>query len=298
MITNAKCSEEKRDSMRAYGGQVIVAKDGLPADHPEHYVNLEATLVERHKGEGYFGVDQYENLDNPEAYYQTLGPEIWRQTEGAVTHFVAGGSTGGTVSGTGRYLKDKSGGKVRVLLPDPVGSVLLGAFHNPGSDQAEGAPQGGKPHAPLEEGVLAAGKYAVEGVGKDSVPGTMAFEHVDAVLSVTDKQAVDMCLRMAHEEGVLAGGSSGLNVHGAVELSARVPAGSVIVTVLPDTGLKYLSKIYNKEWRESKGLDGGPAGTAAAAADKQAGASAARQAAGFKLAGAPQDTDPLAPLLK
>ena len=239
-ITNAKCSQEKRDSMAAYGGRLIVAKDGLPADHPEHYVNLEATLCARH--DDYFPVNQYENPDNPDAYYRTLGPEIWRQTSGRVTHFIAGGSTGGTVSGTGKFLKEKSRGRVKVLMPDPVGSVMYGAYH-----AGEGKP--------IERGVLAAGKYAVEGVGKDSVPGTMNFGVVDAMLSVTDKQCFDMCLRMSREEGLLTGGSSGLNVHAAVELSGRCAPGAVIVVVLPDSGIKYLSKIYSPEWRRSKGFE-------------------------------------------
>ena len=239
-ITNTKCSQEKRDSMAAYGGQLIVAKDGLAADHPEHYVNLEATLCDRN--ENYFPVNQYENPDNPDAYYKTLGPEIWKQTKGKVTHFIAGGSTGGTVSGTGKYLKEASKNTVKVLMPDPVGSVMYGAYHGDGT--------------PVPTGVLAAGKYSVEGVGKDSVPGTMNFSVVDAMLSVTDKQCFDMCLRLSREEGLLTGGSSGLNMHAAVELSGRCNPGAVIVVVLPDSGIKYLSKIYSPEWRRSKGFEG------------------------------------------
>ena len=192
--------------MAACGGKLIVAKDGLAADHPEHYVNLEATLCERNAS--YFPVNQYENPDNPDAYYRTLGPEIWKQTRGRVTHFIAGGSTGGTVSGTGKYLKEASKDQVKVLMPDPVGSVMYGAYHGDGK--------------PVERGVLAAGKYNVEGVGKDSVQGTMNFGVVDAMLSVTDKQCFDMCLRLSREEGLLTGGSSGLNMHAAVELSGPV----------------------------------------------------------------------------
>jgi len=240
VITNAKCSEEKRESMRAYGGEVIVAEENLPADHPEHYVNLEATLCERNTR--YFGVDQYENADNPDAYYNTLGPEIWEQTSGEVTHFVAGGSTGGTMSGTSRFLKEASEGRVQTLMPDPVGSVLWGAYHGDGT--------------PAEEGALAAMKYKVEGVGKDSVPGALSFENVDAMLSVTDKEAFDMCRRLSETEGVLAGGSGGLNVHAAVELSERLDKGT-IVTVLPDSGVKYLSKIFNSSWRDQNGLKDG-----------------------------------------
>ena len=279
-ITNAKCSKEKRDSMAAYGGQLIVAKDGLPADHPEHYVNLEATLCERN--ESYFPVDQYENPDNPDAYYRTLGPEIWHQTRGKVTHFIAGGSTGGTVSGTGRFLKKKSKGRVKVLMPDPVGSVMLGAYHGDGK--------------PVKSGVLAAKSYAVEGVGKDSVPGTMNFDVVDAMLSVTDKQCFDMCLRMSREEGLLTGGSSGLNMHAAVELSGRVKPGSVIVAVLPDSGIKYLSKIYSPEWRQSKGFEApkedGTDSDESEAQDPQQEMNAHRVSSALELAGS-KSTDPL-----
>ena len=149
-ITNAKCSQEKRASMAAYGGKLIVAKDGLPADHPEHYVNLEHTLCDANPT--FFPINQYENPDNPDAYYRTLGPEIWKQTKGKVTHFIAGGSTGGTVSGVGKYLKEASKNTVKVLMPDPCGSVMYGAYHGDGT--------------PVPTGVLAAGKYSVEGVGK------------------------------------------------------------------------------------------------------------------------------------
>mmetsp|Transcript_3936 Transcript_3936/g.13153 ORF Transcript_3936/g.13153 Transcript_3936/m.13153 type:complete len:441 (-) Transcript_3936:71-1393(-) len=241
-ITNAKCSQEKRDSMAAYGGKLIVAKDGLPADHPEHYVNLEHTLCAANPT--FFPINQYENPDNPDAYYRTLGPEIWKQTKGKVTHFIAGGSTGGTVSGVGKYLKEASKNTVKVLMPDPCGSVMYGAYHGDGT--------------PVPTGVLAAGKYSVEGVGKDSVPGTMNFRVVDAMLSVTDKQCFDMCLRLSREEGLLTGGSSGLNMHAAVELSGRCNPGAAIVVVLPDSGIKYLSKIYSPEWRQSNGFEDDP----------------------------------------
>eukprot|EP00740_Mantoniella_antarctica_P004475 CAMPEP_0181366236 /NCGR_PEP_ID=MMETSP1106-20121128/10568_1 /TAXON_ID=81844 /ORGANISM="Mantoniella antarctica, Strain SL-175" /LENGTH=354 /DNA_ID=CAMNT_0023481515 /DNA_START=49 /DNA_END=1113 /DNA_ORIENTATION=- len=286
-ITNAKCSQEKRDSMAAYGGKLIVAQDGLAADHPEHYVNLEATLCARRSD--YFPINQYENPDNPGAYYQTLGPEIWRQTGGGVTHFIAGGSTGGTVTGTGRFLKEASRGRCKVLMPDPVGSVMLGAYHGDGTAVVIGA--------------LAAKSYAVEGVGKDSVPGCVDFSIVDAMLSVTDKQCFDMCLRLSREEGLLTGGSSGLNMHAAVELSGRCKPGAVIVVVLPDSGVKYLSKIYSPAWRRSKGFEtqedeaDAPAGAdtdadAGAARDPQRDANLARVSSAFKLSGT-SNTDQL-----
>jgi len=240
VITSKKCSEEKRGSMRAFGGQVIIADDGLAADHPEHYVNLESTLCEQN--ENYFGIDQYENQHNPEAYYTSLGPEIWQQTRGRVTHFVAGGSTGGTVTGTGAYLKHVSDNQVQVLMPDPVGSVIFEHWAK---------------HVPENE--LQASGYKVEGVGKDSIPGTLDLSFVDAMISVTDKQSIQMCQTLSSTAGALVGGSSGLNVYAAVELSKELGRQNpsrefTIVTVLPDSGLKYLSKIYNQTWCEENGF--------------------------------------------
>jgi len=233
IITNTKTSAEKVQVMRAYGGDVTVTRGGVPADHPEHYQNIELKLCEENSS--FFSVNQYGNPDNPAAYYHSLGPEIWQQTQGRVTHFVAGASTGGTVSGTAQYLKDQ--GDVKAVIVDPVGSVLWEYF-------ARGVP--------ADE--LKASKYEVEGVGKDSIPDALDTSIVDAIIQATDKDAFDMCKRLS-ETGVLAGGSSGLNVHGAVELSKRLDSGC-IVTVLPDSGLKYLSKVYNEEWLEEKGLSG------------------------------------------
>lgn len=235
VITNEKTSKEKCDAMRAYGGEVILGPSGVPADHPEHYQNIAVRLCKENAD--YFDVDQYDNPNNPEAYYRTLGPEIWMQTKGKVTHFVAGGSTGGTISGTGRFLKDMNP-DIKVLLPDPVGSVFWDYWvHRVPADKLE------------------AKSYQCEGVGKDSIPGAINFDVVDKMVQVTDQQSFAMCRRLAKTEGMLVGGSAGLNLHAAVEMSARAPPGSVIVAILCDNGVKYLSKVYNDDWIKAKGYD-------------------------------------------
>lgn len=237
VITNEKTSKEKCDAMRAYGGEVIVAPSGVPADHPDHYQNMAVTLCKENAD--YFDVDQYDNPNNPEAYYRTLGPEIWMQTKAKVTHFVAGGSTGGTISGTGRFLKDMNP-KIHVMLPDPVGSVFWDFW----------AKQ-------MAEKELKAKSYQCEGVGKDSIPGAIDFNVVDDMMQVTDKQSFTMCRRLAQKEGMLVGGSAGLNLHAAVELSKTAKPGSVIVAILADNGVKYLTKIYNEDWIKAKSFDDG-----------------------------------------
>jgi len=231
VVTNSKCSTEKVNIMRAFGGEVVVGPSGIPADHPEHYQNIAIRMCE--EDPSCYDLDQYGNQLNPETYYATLGPEIWADTGGRVTHFVAGGSTGGTMSGTARYLKEQNPA-VRAVMPDPVGSVFFPFWKQK-----------------VPEAELEAGSYQVEGVGKDSIPTTMHFDVVDDMLQVRDTTAVDVCLEVGRQSGVLIGGSSGLNVAGAVELSGQIGEG-VIVTVLPDSGFKYLSKIYDPAWREAK----------------------------------------------
>uniref|UniRef100_A0A7S4DLW3 Tryptophan synthase beta chain-like PALP domain-containing protein n=1 Tax=Lotharella globosa TaxID=91324 RepID=A0A7S4DLW3_9EUKA len=234
IITSPKCSQEKQDAIRAYGAELLVTRGGLKPDDPEHYMNMETTLVDENPHD-YFGVNQYENQLNPLAHYLTLGPEIWRQTDGSVTHFVAAGSTGGTLSGTSKYLKEKSNGRVRSIMADPIGSVFYAYF---------------------KTGVLLEpGKFEVEGVGKENIPGTMNFDVVDDAIRVTDAQAFQTCHDMASKEGIMAGGSGGLNVFAATELASRLDEAATIVTVIPDSGIKYLSKIYNKDYCESLGIE-------------------------------------------
>ncbi|KAL3149143.1 hypothetical protein ABBQ32_001978 [Trebouxia sp. C0010 RCD-2024] len=235
VITNEKTSKEKCDAMRSYGGEVIVAPSGVAADHPDHYQNLAVTLCKQHAD--YFDVDQYDNPNNPEAYYRSLGPEVWMQTKSRVTHFVAGGSTGGTISGTGRFLKDMNP-NIMVMLPDPVGSVFWDYWANR-----------------IAQKELKPKSYQCEGVGKDSIPGAIDFDVVDDMMQVTDKQSFTMCRRLAQKEGMLVGGSAGLNLHAAVEISKTAKPGSVIVAILADNGVKYLTKIYNNDWIKAKNFD-------------------------------------------
>jgi cysteine synthase len=249
IITSPKCSAEKMDAIVSYGATLLVSPPGCPEGDPNHYMEIETRLAG--ENEGWFSVNQYENKKNSEAHYLTLGPEIWEQTDGKVTHFVAGGSTGGTVSGVGRSLKEKSGDRVHVTIADPVGSVLSEAFgrHEEGhtNDPGDG---------------LKASKFHVEGVGKGSVPGVMEFEFVDSAVSVTDQQSFDMCHRLSSSEGMLVGGSGGLNVFAALRLAESVtgPDGgpALIVTVCPDSGIKYLSKVFNSEWLKGQGFPGVP----------------------------------------
>lgn len=233
ITTNKKCSSEKMNAIRAYGAELIVTADGVAPDSPEHYMNVPAvyTAAEPDK---YFDIDQYENQRNPEAYYKTLAPEIWEQTAGTVTHFVAAASTGGTVSGCGRYLKEQNPA-VHVVMPDPVGSIFKQFYETGQHEKAK--------------------KYLVEGVGKDSIPGALDLKVVDEVLVVTDQDAFRMCHRMCREEGVLAGGSAGLNVCAAVEIANRASEPCTIVTILCDSGVKYLSKVYNSEYLEQNKIE-------------------------------------------
>jgi len=234
VITNQKTSKEKIDAMKAYGGEVIVAPSGVPADHPDHYQNIESTMCA--KNPNYYGVNQYDNPYNADAYEKTLGPEVWSQTKGAVTHFVAGGSTGGTITGTGRYLKSVDP-TIKIVLADPKGSVLWDYFVN---------------DVPEEE--LEPKSWEVEGVGKDSIPGVLDTDVIDGAVLGDDKSSFRTVRMVAESSGVLLGGSSGLNLHAARVLSSHIEEGT-IVTVLCDSGVKYLSKIFNDEWLEAKGLD-------------------------------------------
>ena len=220
-----KVAQDKISVLRAYGADVVVCPSSVPPSHPESYYSV----ARRMAGElpGAWQPDQYANPENPASHYQSTGPEIWAQTEGRVTHFVAGIGTGGTISGAGRYLKDVSGGRVRVIGADPEGSVYSGGSGRP---------------------------YLVEGVGEDIWPQTYDRAVCDEVIAITDAESFLMTRRLAREEALLAGGSSGLAVAVALRVAQNAGPEDVIVVLLPDGGRGYLSKIFNDEWMADYGF--------------------------------------------
>jgi cystathionine beta-synthase len=223
-----KMSQEKVRLLKAYGAEVVITPTAVPPDHPDHYVVKAKQIVRETPGA--ILANQFYNPVNPEAHYATMGPEIWEQTEGKVTHFVAGAGTGGTVSGVGKFLKEKNP-KIRIIAGDPIGSLYT-HYHRT-RVMGEGHP------------------YKVEGIGGDKIPTTLWFDAIDEFRQIPDRTSFTMARRLAREEGILAGGSAGLNVWLALEIARELddPA-ALVVTVLADTGERYLSKVFNDEWMQ------------------------------------------------
>ena len=223
-----KMSQEKVKLLKAYGAEVVITPTAVPPDHPDHYIQKAKQIVKETPGA--ILADQFYNELNPEAHYRSTGPEIWEQTGGKVTHFVAGAGTGGTVSGAGKYLKEQNP-KVRVIAGDPIGSLYT-HYHRT-KKMGEGHP------------------YKVEGIGGDKIPTTIWFDQIDEFRQVPDRTSFTMARRLAREEGILAGGSAGLNVYLALEVARELDSpDALVVTILCDTGERYLSKVFSDEWMQ------------------------------------------------
>ncbi|RYJ06067.1 MAG: cystathionine beta-synthase, partial [Actinomycetales bacterium] len=219
-----KVSEDKRNTLKAYGAQVVVCPTAVPPDHPDSYYNVSDRLVR--ETEGAWKPDQYSNPAGPASHYETTGPEIWRDTEGAITHFVAGVGTGGTISGAGRFLKEQRS-DLKVIGADPEGSVYSGGTGRP---------------------------YLVEGVGEDFWPSAYDPDIADEIIAVSDADSFEMTRRLAREEGLLVGGSCGMAVVAALRVAEREGPDAVIVVLLPDGGRGYLTKVFNDAWMSSYGF--------------------------------------------
>lgn len=220
-----KVSEDKRNVLRAYGAEVVVCPTAVDPEDPRSYYSVSDRLAQETPGG--WKPDQYSNPHNPRSHYEVTGPEVWDQTQGRITHFVAGVGTGGTITGTGKYLKEVSDGAVKIIGADPEGSVYSGGTGRP---------------------------YLVEGVGEDFWPTTYSQEICDEIIAVSDAESFEMTRRLAREEGLLVGGSCGMAAVAALRVASTAEPGDVIVVVLPDSGRGYLSKVFNDDWLASYGF--------------------------------------------
>jgi len=231
-----KMSQEKVRLLKAFGAEVIITPTAVPPEHPDSYTSMAKRIATETPNAVL--ANQFYNLTNPAAHYASTGPELWEQTEGRITHFVAGAGTGGTISGTGKYLKEQNP-KVQIVGADPVGSILAEVWRSNGANKPQGAP------------------YKVEGIGQDKIPGALDLSVIDDYITVSDRDAFTMARRLTREEGIFVGGSAGLIAHAALSVARRInDPDACVVTVLCDTGERYLSKVFNDEWmRENQLLE-------------------------------------------
>ncbi len=226
-----KVGQEKRDLLKAHGARVVITPTSAPPGSPERYTEVAKRLASEIPGG--FLANQYFNPHNPGIHYLTTGPEIWRDTAGRVTHYVASLGTGGSTSGAGRYLKEQNPA-VKVIGVEPVGSIL-GAFQRTGK-MIDPAP------------------YLVEGIGQEIIPGNVWFKYIDEILTVTDRESFHLMRRLSREEGIFVGGSSGTALAGALKVAANLTKDDVVVVMLPDTGERYLSKFHSDGWLADHGV--------------------------------------------
>ncbi len=233
--TTDKQSQSKVDILKALGAEVIVCPTNVEPEDPRSYYSVAARLAE--ETENCYYPNQYDNKSNLQAHYETTGPEIWEQTEGKVTHYIAGMGTGGTISGVGKYLKEQNP-DIKVIGIDSVGSVYKKYFETGEFDKNEIKP------------------YMTEGIGEDIIPGTIEFEYIDDVIQVNDKESALETRALAREEGLFIGWSCGAAVAGAKKYMQENPLGKddVMVIILPDSGTRYISKVYNDEWMKEQGF--------------------------------------------
>jgi cystathionine beta-synthase len=225
-----KQSKEKVDLLKAFGAEVIVCPTAVEPDDPRSYYSVARKLGQEIPNSFY--PNQYENPMNPEAHYRTTGPEIWDDSQGRITHFVCGMGTGGTISGVGRYLKEKNPA-VRIIGVDPIGSLYYEFFKTGNVGKAR--------------------TYVVEGIGEDIFPSTMDFKVLDDVVQVTDQECFAVARKLVKSEAIFTGGSGGGCVSAALRVARDLPEGSFVVAFLPDTGMRYLSKVYSDEWMRERG---------------------------------------------
>lgn len=232
-VVTDKVSQEKINYLKAFGAEVIVVSRFADPEDPEYYVNVAKRLHQEIPNS--FFAYQYSNPSNPEMHYRTTDPEIWRQTDGKITHFVSSIGTGGTISGTGRFLKEKNP-KIQVIAADPLGSIFK--HYKETGEIIKGTP------------------YLVEGIGQDCLPANVHFQYIDKIYNISDKESFAAARRLTLEEGIFCGGSTGTIVHVALEIAKDLTENDVIVFIVCDTGERYLSKMHNIEWlRQNRMLD-------------------------------------------